>query len=103
MYRSFYQLFDGAEVVPVDLLEEYYTARERRGWLEASQYFISISHAIWHEFNGYGLIVHATALEDEPVDHIDVSYDPEFGLALDAARAEIRAAREHDPLFDDGE
>jgi CRISPR-associated endonuclease/helicase Cas3 len=99
----FYQMFDGVEVVPIDLLDDYYTAREERGWLEASQYLVSISYALWHEFNGYGRIAHATQSENEIADHIDVPYDPEFGLAIDAARQAARAQRDRETAFDDGE
>jgi CRISPR-associated endonuclease/helicase Cas3 len=86
LQEQFYEMFDGIEVVPCDLLEHYQDALEANGYLDASRYLVNISKSQYGEFNGYGLIKHARALEGAYVDHIDVEYSQEFGLDLDNAR-----------------
>lgn len=88
----FYELFDGIEVLPTELLDVYYAAREQQGYLEASQYLVSIPYSTYGEFNGYGLIRPARKLEGEYADHISVDYDPEYGLDLDGARRDQKQA-----------
>ncbi len=100
---KFYKLFDGIEVLPVDQLDDYYQARDTRGYLEASQYLVNISYAIYGEFDGYSLICHAKELEDEFVDHIKVTYSSEFGLDIDSVRQAVKAQRDEQLTGDEGE
>lgn len=84
--HKFYELFDGIEVLPTTSIDEYYEVRDNRGYLEASQYLVSISYALYSEFKQYGLIVPARDQEGEYSDHINVPYDSEYGLDIDGAR-----------------
>jgi CRISPR-associated endonuclease/helicase Cas3 len=86
MQRKFYKLFDGIEVLPIDLLDDYYEVRDNEGYLAASQYLVNISYGVYKEFDSYCRIHHARELEGEFADHIDVDYSAEYGLNLDAAR-----------------
>jgi CRISPR-associated endonuclease/helicase Cas3 len=82
----FYELFDGREVLPTPLVDAYYDARERGGYLAASQYLVNITHRLYGEFYSYNLITPAQKLENEYADHIHVVYDPEYGLDIEGAR-----------------
>lgn len=103
LHKQFYSLFDGIEVLPVELLDHYSTARDTRGYLEASQYLVNIPYGTYAEFDNYGRIGHARALEGEYADHIHVTYSEEYGLDVDGARRAIRAERDGTMRGDDGE
>ena len=90
--ERFYKMFEGIEVLPVDRVNEYTDALEERGYLDASRYLVNISIRQYGEFKGYGRIVQARA-QGEYVDHIDAPYCAEFGLDLDGARQEEKAAK----------
>jgi CRISPR-associated endonuclease/helicase Cas3 len=91
--HEFYRLFDSTEVLPIGALDAYLDAREQRGYLEASQYLVGVSYALYREFDDYGLIVHARDLEDDYADHIRVVYDAEYGLDIDGARQQAKGER----------
>jgi CRISPR-associated endonuclease/helicase Cas3 len=91
--KSFYELFDSVEVLPVESANDYYDAIENEGYLAASQYLVSISYRQYAEFDSYGRIIKASQLEGDFVDQINVPYT-EAGLQLDAVRAERKAKKE---------
>lgn len=94
--RGFYEMFDGVEVLPKSLANDYYDTREAKEYLAATGYLVNISRKQYFEFRGYGLI-HALQDEDEGyADHIDVPYDPETGLDIDGARQNYRARRDQE-------
>jgi CRISPR-associated endonuclease/helicase Cas3 len=103
LQKQFYNLFDGIEVLPEQLMDDYYTAREAGGYLEASQYLVNITYAIYKEFEGYCKITPARGLEGEYADHIHVTYSQEYGLDIDAARRAARAEHGQDVRGDDSE
>lgn len=103
LHKQFYRLFDGIEVLPVELLDNYSAARDTGGYLEASQYLVNIPYGTYAEFDGYGKVDHARALEGEYADHIQVAYSEEYGLDVDGARRAIRAERNETMQGDDGE
>lgn len=80
--QSFYKLFDGVDVLPVDREEQYHNALENEGYLKASQYLVSISWKRYWMLKQNGLVKGRD--EGDYVDQVDVPYDPDFGLALDA-------------------
>lgn len=84
--QRFYQLFDGVEVLPISLLDDYDEALDRGGYLEASQYLVNISYGVYAEFDGYGRVHKARQREGSYADHLHVDYHPEFGLDIDGAR-----------------
>lgn len=103
LHSQFYSLFDGIEVLPVELLDDYNAARDTRGYLEASQYLVNIPYRTYVEFDKYDKIGHARALEGEYADHIHVAYSEEYGLDVDGARRAVRAERGETMRGDDGE
>lgn len=82
--RAFYKLFDGVEVLPVDCEEQYHNALDdpERGYLAASRYLVSINWSQYSRLKQKGLVLGRD--EGDYVDQVDVPYDPDFGLALDA-------------------
>ena len=81
--QSFYQLFDGVEVLPVDCEEQYHNALENEGYLKASQYLVSISWGNFRRLQGKKRVLGRD--QGDYADQVDVPYDPDFGLDLDAA------------------
>ncbi|MQL50698.1 CRISPR-associated helicase Cas3' [Desulfofundulus thermobenzoicus] len=74
--EAFARLFDGVEVLPAVLWEEYRALREQRP-LEASQLLVPISWGWWEKIRKAGL-VRSRPGEWPPV--VDVPYSPEMGL-----------------------
>jgi hypothetical protein len=95
-YQQFFEMFDGIEVLPKDLIDDYYRERDANGYVAASGYLVNISRKQYAEFRGYGLVLPARDLEGEYADHILVSYSREFGLDLDGARQAYRQGRQAD-------
>lgn len=88
---DFYKLFDGREVLPVDLEKDYYAALDNGSYLDASQYLVSISNGQYQEFaQDYKLIRKPIDRSEGFVDHIDVPYSTEFGLDLDGKRKQMK-------------
>lgn len=98
--RRFYELFDGIEVLPVDCVDQYYDARDTRGYLEASQYLVNISYGVYSEFRQYGLISPAREQEGEFADHINVIYSSELGLDIDGARQSRKSSAGTSPEWE---
>jgi CRISPR-associated endonuclease/helicase Cas3 len=101
MRQKFYEMFDGIDVLPIGSLDAYQDARDRAGYVEASQYLVNISYQIYAEFKKYGLIMPAKQQEDDYADHIEVPYSDEYGLDIDGVRRARRAARQESILGDD--
>jgi len=76
--RAFYALFDGIDVLPADLANAYSDAREKEGWLSASQYAVNINWGQYCMMKTQGLI--QLAEEDDYLDQVFVTYDAEAGL-----------------------
>lgn len=85
IYRQFYELFDGTQVLPMECLEHYQDAIERRDYLGATQYLVNVSWGQYHAMRGAELIVGRE--ENEFADHANVPYDEEFGLDIQRALA----------------
>jgi CRISPR-associated endonuclease/helicase Cas3 len=77
--EAFERLFDGVEVLPAGLWEEYRGLRKERP-LEASQLLVSISWGRWQQLRKAGLI---RSREGEWPPVIDVPYSPELGLVFE--------------------
>ncbi len=96
IYHQFYRLFDGTQILPLDCLEEYLDAIERRDYLGASQYLVNVSWGQHGQIKQAGL--NKGHEENEFADHVDIPYDREWGLdiagALAAKRAEFRDEEE---------
>lgn len=93
-WQQFYAMFDGVEVLPFDLVGDYYKTRDAEGYLAATRYLVNISHCQYLEFRSYGLVMAARDQEGEYADHIDVTYEREFGLDLDGARQQHKGRGE---------
>ncbi|MCL4253797.1 MAG: CRISPR-associated helicase Cas3', partial [Anaerolineae bacterium] len=78
--EQFYKLFDGTQVLPVDLETEYYEAIEKHLYIEANQYLVNITNGQYHQLRHYGLITEIP--EGEFFAHVRVDYNPEYGLML---------------------
>lgn len=78
--KLFYKLFDGTQVLPVDLETEYYEAIEKHLYIEANQYLVNITNGQYHQLRHYGLITEIP--EGEFFAHVHVDYNPEYGLML---------------------
>lgn len=76
--QAFDRLFDGTEVLPLSLQEEYRTLREERP-IEASQLLVSISWRRWKQLQRANS-VRSEANQWPPV--VDVPYSSELGLAF---------------------
>jgi CRISPR-associated endonuclease/helicase Cas3 len=103
LFKTFYEMFDGREVLPVDLYPSYLEAMDTEGYLGASRYLVNISNRQYKEFCKNGLIKSARDLEGEFADHILVDYSREYGLDLDGAREQIRAQKAGVEFEDDNE
>jgi len=103
LYKTFYEMFDGREVLPADLYPSYLEAMDTEGYLGASRYLVNISNRQYMEFCKNGLIKSARDLEGEFADHIQVDYSREYGLDLDGAREHIRAQKAGVEFEDDNE
>ncbi len=73
---EFYKAFDSVEVLPEGLLNDYLSSREK-SYLEASQFFVSISNRQYGRLYGEGRGRFDTDLE---IRLVDVHYDSEVGL-----------------------
>lgn len=80
--KKFYSLFDGVQVLPVNCEQEYYAARDRGDFLGATQYFVNLSYGQYRTCLKRGLIIPKDTEVGEYVDHINVEYTSERGLAL---------------------
>lgn len=78
--ERFHRLFDGLEVLPEDLVEEYERLQAADDPLSASQLLVPISWGRYHALARDGALFPAG--DGLPV-VVRVPYDPEFGLALD--------------------
>lgn len=83
MWEQFQKLFDGVEVLPWEYAAAYDETVEKEGYLAASRYLVNISHKKLSQLRQRGLVLPREP--DTYVDQIKVSYDPEWGLALDEA------------------
>lgn len=79
--KLFYKLFDGTQVLPVDLETEYYDATEKHLYIEANQYLVNITNGQYHQLIKYNLL-NTDIPEREFAAHVRVDYDPEYGLLL---------------------
>lgn len=79
---AFDQLFDGKEVLPVELHDEYEALRKDQP-IQASQLLVPITIRRWQALLRNGQVASEPGAWP-PV--VDVPYSPEFGLAFDAPR-----------------
>ncbi len=78
--KSFYELFDGIDVLPKDSYDAWEKARDTGGYLAASQHLINISWKQLGILKSKGLVY--AQEEDQFFFQINVHYDSEFGLDL---------------------
>lgn len=95
--RQFYELFDGTQVLPVDLETRYYEAMDNRLYIEANQYLVNVTHGQFEQLKGYRLITDIP--EGEFFAHARVPYDSEYGLRI--YEAIERAKNPDDASFED--
>lgn len=93
LYQQFYKMFDGREVLPTTLYQPYLDLRDAEGYLSANRYLVNIAQRQYRKFKGYGLIKQASDQEGEYADHINAPYSREYGLDLEEARANAKAAK----------
>ncbi len=89
--EQFYRLFDGIEVLPAGLRDEYDRRRRENGILGASSLFVPISYGQYQSLYRVG---RAWPYPDDrkPLYYIvDAEYSPELGLDLKGARERARA------------
>lgn len=77
--ERFEKLFDGTEVLPSSLLDEYQRMRESDDPLAASQLLVPLRWVRYRELERAGR-VRLTGRELPPI--VDVAYEPDVGLAL---------------------
>lgn len=78
--HEFYKLFDGTQVLPMDLTEQYYQAIDNHLYIEAEQYLVNVTNGQFQQLRCYGLITEI--LEGEFFAHAKVKYDSEYGLRM---------------------
>lgn len=103
MKKKFYEMFDGIDVLPTSLENDYYDAIEAKRFLEARQYLVNISYQTYAEFKKYGRVVEARKLEGGYADHIMVEYSDEYGLDIDGARQKQKQIRSQLVTGEEGE
>ena len=85
-YWAYYEMFDGVQVLPLSLENEYIDAREKEGFLAASGFLVNISWQQYAMIKGRGG-VKGTGEQDE-IPRVNVPYTTERGLDLYAALAQ---------------
>lgn len=103
LYKKFYAMFDGIDVLPISLEQDYYDAIEAKRFIEARQYLVNISYSTYAEFKKYGRVVEARKLEGGYADHLMVEYSDEYGLDIDGARQAEKQRRGQSIMGDEGE
>ena len=79
MKERFYKAFDGIDVLPNDLLNDYLDLLEQGKMIEAQKLPVSISWGRYHQLKGKGLIRKGDELK---YDNVMVDYTSELGLDL---------------------
>lgn len=78
--KQFYDLFDGYQVVSSAQYDAYLEARETSGFLDAMRFMVSISRGQYHMLDRKNRVQQ----KEFPI-VVDVPYDPQHGLRLEAA------------------
>jgi CRISPR-associated endonuclease/helicase Cas3 len=76
--RQFYDLFDGYQVLPFVCADDYDAARERGGYLAASEYPVNIPSWRWSQLTNLGRL--EPYGDDDFVHHTTIPYSSEWGL-----------------------
>lgn len=79
MFKRFYAMFDGIEVLPGEYANVYADTIENEGYLAANQYLVNISTKRYYMLQKQGLV----RQDEDGIPHVDVEYSPEYGLQLD--------------------
>lgn len=78
--HSFYDMFDGYQILPIDLENAYRDTVESAGYLAASGYLVNISSGQYHQLRTKGLV--AERGEKDFFDVVHVPYSTEYGLDI---------------------
>ncbi len=87
--NKFYELFDGMEVLPFDLLDEFEQRMKTGGYIEAIALFVPITYGQFFGLKQAGVVQEGYEKYDW-ITLVSVPYDPESGLDLEAIWAEKR-------------
>ncbi|MDZ4670026.1 MAG: CRISPR-associated helicase Cas3' [Phototrophicales bacterium] len=81
---TFYKLFDGTQVLPVTLQEQYDNAIEQKLYIEANQYLVNITTGQYHSLTTkkWSLVLKPPDKDENFFAIVDVPYDSEYGLRL---------------------
>ena len=91
--HKFYELFDGYQILPIKLENEYRDTVETAGYLAASGYLVNVSGAQYHQLRTKGLLCERG---EKDFFHIaDVPYDKEYGLDIASGIANKKAKEDY--------
>ncbi len=89
MFKKFYAMFDGIDVLPIDYVNAYQDALEKEGYLAANQYLVNISTKRYYMLQKAGLVFKDVTEKNE-IPQVNLPYSPEYGLQLDGKNQEER-------------
>lgn len=81
LQREFYKLFDGRQILPVDLEDAFYDALEEGGFLPASRYLVNVTERQYWAMREF----HRAGPDQYGIQHVDIPYSSETGLDIAGA------------------
>ncbi len=94
LFRAFYKLFEGTQVLPVDCITEYQNALEAHLYLEAMQLLVNVTQGQYHQMTNAKL--NCGRDEHDLADHVKVDYSEEWGLDIAGTLARQQLQLEED-------